>query len=198
MRPLDDEPAGAALRAMDAAEVAERAPELVTVQRSALAASTGAPVRDDRVDIVRRHVQRPRFRAVVAEQNAGGPVAGFAYGYREPRDGWWDSAVRPALRAVGEEALLDDAWCLTELHVRPDRQGSGLGRRLLAAVLEGVAGRRVVCSTEAGANPARGFYAHLGFREVAPVRFGDGEHDDYLVLARALPLGRSCAAPAVR
>lgn len=174
------------LREMDRAEVAARAVDVLAVERAALAVSTGAPVAAERVDIVRRHTERPAFRAVAAEVD--GRLVGFGYGYEEPVGGWWDSAVRPALAAAGTDAFLDGAWCLVELHVLPEHHGTGLGRRLLTTVLAGLPNPRVVASTEVGANPARGFYRRLGFRELAPVRFGDGPHDDFLVIGRELPL----------
>jgi GNAT superfamily N-acetyltransferase len=75
--------------------------------------------------------------------------------------------VRPALEHAGKAYLLEGAFEVVALHVAPARHGEGLGRGLLQALLDGVACPRVLLTTQDGGNPARGFYAHLGFREVA-------------------------------
>ena len=134
-----------------------------------------------------RHAARAGFRAVAA--HAGDELVGFGDGYGETPGSWWDTWVRPALQEAGAEHLLAGAFELVELHVAPAHHGEGLGRRLLTALLDGVPCPRVLLTTQDGANPARGFYAHLGFREVARLTYGADV--PYVVLASDLPLRES-------
>ena len=70
---------------------------------------------------------------------------------------WWYEEVRRGLRGTAAEARgwLRDYFELTELHVRPDAQGSGLGEGLLRSLLDGVQEGRVLLSTpEYGATVA--------------------------------------------
>jgi len=134
-----------------------------------------------------RHAAREGFRAVAA--HAGEELIGFAYGYHEAPGSWWDTWVRPALRDAGTDHLLSGAFELVELHVAPRQHGQGLGRRLLAALLDGVTCPRVLLTTQDGANPARGFYAHLGFDEVARLTYG--ANVPFVVMASNLPLRES-------
>ena len=117
--------------------------------------------------------------------HVGGRLAGFAYGYEEQPDGWWRARVEPALTALGQQSLLDGAFTLVELHVRPDLHGRGIGRVLLHSLLAGLPHRRVLLSTQDGENPARIFYRRQGFVEVTTV---DLDGVPYLVLAAPLPL----------
>ena len=58
------------------------------------------------------------------------------------------------------------------MHVLADRHGEGLGRGLLAAAAE--RGHRGLMLWVMAANPARGFYEHLGGRELARRRVAIG------------------------
>ena len=66
--------------------------------------------------------------------------------------------------------MADDYFELTELHVRPDAQGGGLGEGLLRALLAGTDRGHVLLSTpEHGPRPpgrAWQLYRRLGFRDV--------------------------------
>lgn len=158
--------------------------EAHALQRAALATvveMTGVGSADDE-HYYERHAARDGFRAVGAWE--GGRLVGFGYGYRETLGSWWDGWVRPALEGVGEAHLLERAFELVELHVAPELHGQGIGTLLLEALLENVGAPRVLLSTQAGANPARGFYRARGFREVAELPYGDVP---FLVLARDLP-----------
>jgi GNAT superfamily N-acetyltransferase len=69
-------------------------------------------------------------------------------------------------RLVGLARVLTDGYqvsYLCDLAVEPDIQGSGLGKRLIDAVLERVAGTELVLRDS---NLSTGFYAHLGFEPI--------------------------------
>lgn len=163
--------------------------EADAVKRAALAtvaAVTGVGGDDGGEQHYERHAARDGFRAVGAWD--GGRLVGFGYGYEATPGSWWDGWVRPALEAAGEAHLLEGAFEVVTLHVTPAHHGEGLGARLLDALLGDVACPRVLLTTQDGANPARGFYAHLGFREVA--RLSYGAEVPYVVLTRDLPWRR--------
>ena len=88
--------------------------------------------------------------------------------------------------------MTDDYFELTELHVRPDAQGGGLGEGLLRALLAGTDRRHVLLSTpEHGPRPAGRawrLYRRLGFRDVLRDHLFTGDARPFAVLGRELPL----------
>lgn len=120
------------------------------------------------------------------------PLLGIAYGYRGAPSYWWDNQVREGLHLFGlDRALLSDYFELTELHVRPDQQGRGVGRRLLEALLDGRTEQRVLLSTPEvpfEENRAWGLYRHLGFQDVLRHFIFRGDQRPFAVLGRDLPL----------
>jgi GNAT superfamily N-acetyltransferase len=161
------------------------ADEADALKRAALATvaeATGIDSNDDDEQHYARHAARDGFRAVGAWDDDR--LVGFGYGYLATPGSWWDGWVRPALERAGEAHLLEAAFEVVALHVRPELHGKGLGTRLLDALLDDVDAPHVLLTTQDGANPARGFYTHLGFREVARLTYGADV--PYLVLARDL------------
>lgn len=143
------------------------------------------------------HVRRPGWRAVGWLDQAG-TLMGIAYGYTGGPGQWWHDEVRRGLRgATDRDRWLREYFELTELHVRPDAQGGGLGEGLLRALLEGVAESCVLLSTpEYGARePGRAWrlYRRMGFQDVLREHRFTGDARPFAVLGRPLPL-----APAVR
>ena len=97
------------------------------------------------------HVRRPGWRAV-GWLDPAGPLLGIAYGYTGGPGQWWYEEVRRGLRGA-LTAMTDDYFELTELHVRPDAQGGGLGEGLLRALLAGT-DRAARAAVDPGARPA--------------------------------------------
>jgi len=128
-----------------------------------------------------------------------GPLLGIAYGYTGAPGQWWHEEVRRGLQG-GDTAWTDDYFELTELHVRPDVQGSGLGEGLLRALLSGVRSRHVLLSTlEPGPGPpsrAWRLYRRLGFRDVLRDHLFTGDARPFAVLGRELPLPPPTPRPA--
>jgi GNAT superfamily N-acetyltransferase len=137
------------------------------------------------------HVRRPGWRAVGWIDPAG-PLLGIAYGYTGGPGQWWFEEVRRGLRGRAGVVLPDDYFELTELHVRPDAQGAGLGEGLLRALLDGVRSSHVLLSTpEHGPRPpgrAWRLYRRLGFRDVLRDHLFTGDSRPFAVLGRELPL----------
>ncbi len=145
------------------------------------------------------HVHRPGWRAVGWVED-GGALIGVGYGYTGGPGQWWFEEVRRGLRGASADAQawMQDYFELTELHVRPDAQGSGLGEGLLRALLGGVGQTRVLLSTpEYGPRaPGRAWrlYRRLGFEDVLREHRFNGDSRPFAVLGRDLPL----APPASR
>jgi ribosomal protein S18 acetylase RimI-like enzyme len=139
------------------------------------------------------HARRPGWRAV-GWLDAGGSLLGIAYGYAGGPGQWWFEEVRRGLYNAGLDAQtwLRDYFELTELHVRPDAQGRGLGEGLLRALLAGTTRSRVLLSTpEYGPQPpgrAWQLYRRIGFRDVLREHRFTGDSRPFAVLGRELPL----------
>jgi ribosomal protein S18 acetylase RimI-like enzyme len=131
-----------------------------------------------------------------APAGPSGALVGIAYGYRGAGDQWWHRQVRRGLPDHSPdpqrtEAMLQDYFGLTELHVHPQAQGHGLGESLARALLAPCAERAVLLSTpEAGAerNRAWRLYRRLGFFDVLREFTFQGDHRPFAVLGRQLPL----------
>jgi putative acetyltransferase len=76
-----------------------------------------------------------------------------------------------ALRPLVAEGMGGDVAEVKRLYVRPIARGTGLGRRLVQAVMEGaraIGYRELKLDTLERMAQARALYAELGFRECAP------------------------------
>lgn len=139
------------------------------------------------------HIRRPGWRAT-AWLDPTGELLGIAYGYHGAPGQWWHEEVQRGLgRPPGAAAgWLGDYFELTELHVRPDAQGGGLGEGLLRALLSATDRPRVLLSTpEYGDRPpgrAWRLYRRLGFRDLLRDHRFTGDARPFAVLGRELPL----------
>jgi ribosomal protein S18 acetylase RimI-like enzyme len=91
------------------------------------------------------------------------PLVGFGYGYRGAPGQWWHDIVAGAIGRSGTQRWLHDGFELAELHVLPDHQGHGLGRTLLADVLDRADADHAVLSTPDSESTARLLYRSYGF-----------------------------------
>ena len=132
-----------------------------------------------------------RFRAAI---NNHGRLVGFAYGYSSLPGQWWHDLVR---RAIGKPSAhwLEDAFELSELHVSPASQGSGIGERVLRSLADDLPHRTMVLSTPEGDNRAWRLYRRLGFVDLARHHMFPGDHRPFGVLGAQLPLERSDTDP---
>ncbi|HVK22801.1 MAG TPA: GNAT family N-acetyltransferase [Actinokineospora sp.] len=137
------------------------------------------------------HMLRVGWRCV-ASFDADDRLTGIAYGYRGAPGQWWHEQVR---RGVTEhrgpavaEAWLGDYFELTELHVRPDRQGQGIGEELVRRLLAGADSSKVLLSTPEGPSRAWRLYRRLGFDDVLRHYQFAGDPRPFGVLGRGLPL----------
>lgn len=166
--------------------------------------------------VMEAHAVNPGFRALVVTAPPGSPpgpalsrarrgdkaIVAFGYGFHGDRGQWWHDLVRAALTAAAgartAAAWLDDSFEVAELHVRPDHQKRGIGRRLLYRLTGGLGERTAVLSTMDYESPARRLYRSLGFTDLLTTYQFAGVAESYAVMGAVLPLGGaapSAAAP---
>ena len=88
------------------------------------------------------------------------------------------------------ETYLADYFELTELHVRTDAQGHGLGQALLRRLLDRADGGHVLLSTPEAPTPTRAWvlYRRCGFRDLLRHHRFSSDPRPFAVLGRPLPL----------
>ena len=168
--------------------------------------------------IMERHSQFPSFRAVVVTApptpgtgdgpgpppGSGPPGSGwlpgtgrlpiiaFSYGFHGADGQWWHDLVRSALTRMGGYELaqtwLADSFEVAEVHVHPDYQGRGIGRRMVPALLHPRLERTALLSTQDADSRARRLYRRLGFGDLLTGYRFPGTDPPYAVMGAALPL----------
>lgn len=137
------------------------------------------------------HMLRRGWRCVGAF-SPDDELVGVGYGYLGASGQWWHEQVRNGLLATLPQSQVDtwmnDYFELTELHVRPDAQGSGLGEKILRTLLDGAPGQAVLLSTPEGPTRAWKLYRRLGFVDVLRDYRFTGDPRPFAVLGRALPV----------
>jgi ribosomal protein S18 acetylase RimI-like enzyme len=137
------------------------------------------------------HMLRTDWRCVAA-LDTGERMVGIAYGYRGAPGQWWHEQVRRGIIEQNgpgaADAWLGDYFELTEVHVRPDSQGQGIGAELLRRLLSGVRAANVLLSTPEGPSRAWSLYGSLGFGDVLRHYRFTGDPRPFGVLGRGLPL----------
>lgn len=172
------------LRNLDPAAFVARLPELIAVYMAAMRYPDG--IAAARSTLWQEHSSRQGFGCIIAvdEQNR---IRGLTYGYTGIRGQWWHSEVQRGLRRPDSPWLADYVE-LTELHVRPDSQGAGVGQLLLTALLADRPERAVLLSTPEGTNRAWRLYRRMGFVDVLRDYRFTGDPRPFGVLGRTLPL----------
>jgi ribosomal protein S18 acetylase RimI-like enzyme len=135
----------------------------------------------------RRHTVNDGF-ACRAALTAQGALVGFGYGYTTKPGQWWHDLVRNALRAESAKEWLHDAFELSELHVLPEYQGIGIGRRLLLSLAGGITHSAMLLSTPDQDTRAFRLYRDTGFVDLARNYLFPGDARPFAVLGARLPL----------
>ena len=135
-------------------DLAARADEVLDVYAEAMGVARSAA--RGRRSVLASHLDRAGLRAVAAVD--GPRLVGIAYGYRGAPGQWWHDQVRAAMGPDLAAHWLRDAFEVCELHVRPELHGTGLGRGLLAALLQDTGARTAVLTTPDLETRARRFY----------------------------------------
>ena len=144
-----------------------------------------------------QHTERPGFRAVGAfvEDPDGEILVGFGYGYLVAPGQWWHDQVRAALDRRTAKKWLPGAFEVCELHVHPDPQSRGLGRRLLHALVEGVDAPVALLSTPDADTKAFRLYHADGFVDLARGYHFPGDARPFAILGATLPLRGAGTGP---
>ena len=149
------------------------------------AMGVSASVARGRRPIVTAHLERRGLRTIAAIDDDD-RLVGIAYGYLGAPGQWWHDQVRAALTDGDAARWLDGAFEVCELHVRPELQGQGLGRRLLDALLDGPPAPTAVLTTPDSETRARGFYRAGGWQDLVRHLVFPGDPRAFAVLAKDL------------
>lgn len=133
-----------------------------------------------RRDLMRTHLDRGGFTAVSATRDDD--LLGFGYGYLGGPGQWWHDVVATALGRERGGDWLNGAFELAEIHVAPEHQGGGIGRRLIGLLLEHAPGASVVLSTPDEPTRARALYRSLGFVDLLLDFHFPGSSERYAVM----------------
>ncbi|OBH15041.1 MULTISPECIES: GNAT family N-acetyltransferase [Mycolicibacter] len=151
------------------------------------------------------HTRRRGWQGVAALNGEDGgssaELLGIAYGYCGAPDQWWQQQVVLGLQRRGLprhaiSRLMTSYFELTELHVMPHSQGSGLGEALARRLLARRAEANVLLSTpeiSGEGNRAWRLYRRLGFTDVIRGHHFAGDPRPFAILGRPLPLEQSSA-----
>lgn len=165
--------------AMLVTELRDRLDEAIDVYAAAMGYPHAVAV--TRRGFFAEHATRPGYLAVAAIRRRR--LVGFGYGYTSAPGQWWHEQVAAALRDRPESQIwLRDAFELAELHVFPRAQGRGLGRRMLADLLEATPRRSVLLSTPEGTTRAWALYRSVGFVDVLREHRFPGDERPFAVL----------------
>lgn len=142
-----------------------------------------------RMAIMRNHATYPDFVCLLAEAPQ---IVGFVYGFHGTPGQWWHDVVRRALQdqagpRVSEE-WFGDALEIAEIHVHPDYQGKGLGRRMIHEICAGRPERTAVLSTHDAPTAARHLYRDVGFVDLMTAFVFPGGYENYIIAGTRLPL----------
>ena len=142
--------------------------------------------------IMERHAQNPGFRALAVSSGNPAHIVAFTYGFHGVAGQWWHDVVRAAIVAGSGTAVasgwLDSVMEIAEVHVHPEFQARGIGRRMVPALTAGRSERTAVLSTRDAQTPARKLYFSLGFADLLTDFLFPGGGPPYAVMGAALPL----------
>ena len=142
--------------------------------------------------IMERHAVNPGFRALAATTATGGRIVAFSYAFRGLPGQWWHDVVHAGISAESglksAREWLDDVVEIAEVHVHPDFQARGIGRRMVLALAADRAERTAVLSTRDAPTPARKLYRSLGFADLLIDFVFPGGGPPYAVMGAVLPL----------
>ena len=133
-----------------------------------------------------RHSERDEFRFFGAFADEG-ELVGFVYGHTGAPGQWWYDRVARALDRKARGRWLQPApFEFTELAVRPDFQGTGVGTGLHDRVLEDLPHERALLSALADNVRVVAFYRRRGWETVVDrLRFEPGR-PEFTIMGKTL------------
>lgn len=175
---------------VSAAVIRRRVDEVMAVYETAMAYPTGTGLQ--RAGYAVSHTRLAGYRAVLATESD--VIVGFGYGYHSKPGQWWHDQVRVAVGPEIAARWLVDGFELCELHVLPQYQGYGVGRRVLTDLAALVEQRRMLLSTPEGPTRAWRLYTSLGFVPLARHYHFPGDARPFGILGAQLPLSARAVA----
>lgn len=170
----------------DPRELGRRAEQVLDVYAEAM--DVPRPVAGNRHSILEAHAGRAGLRAIAALTDRD-ELIGIAYGHLGENGQWWHDQVLTAIDKHGGEsarAQWAGAFEVCELHVLPAWQGAGLGRALLAALLDPAPAPVALLTTPEGHIRAREFYRTGGWVDLVRALRFPGDPRSFVVLGRTL------------
>lgn len=167
------------------AEFGRRTDEAMAIYEQAM--NYPAPMGRQRAAVARRHVRNDGFAA----RGAFGPdgqLVGFGYGYTGRPGQWWHDLVRLAIGPELTRAWMSEAFELSELHVLPDWQAHGIGRRLLRELAASIDNPAMLLSTPDADTRASRMYRAMGFEYLRRGYLFPGDSRPFCVMGARLPL----------
>ncbi len=142
--------------------------------------------------IMERHARNAGFRALAVYSGEPAHIVAFTYGFHGEAGQWWHDVVRSAIAASSGPSVasgwLDSVMEVAEVHVHPDFQARGIGRRMVQALTTGRSERTALLSTRDAPTPARKLYYSLGFEDLLTSFLFPGASPPYAVMGAVLPL----------
>lgn len=173
-------------------DLRERLQEAISIYVTAMGYPEGTA--QARTPMWLSHMLRTGWHCIGALDESG-RLVGISYGYFGRKGQWWHDQVYLGLRSnagkPAADAWMSDYFELTELHVLPSAQGTGLGERLLRRLLADVAQdgpQQVLLSTPEGTSRAWRLYRRVGFVDVLRKYLFAGDPRPFAVLGTSLPL----------
>ena len=180
------------IRRLTPPEFSLLAPQLVEIHIEAM--NYNPAIVHSRISSWRRNLTRPGFSAQIATQDDG--IVGVSYGFLGSPDSWWDAELRRGLRLQGgptEEQwdIVRNYYELAEIHVLPQYQGHGLGKKLLEGLLWNAPAGYALLSTPEVPNEDNGafrLYRSAGFFDVLRNHLYPADARPFAILGARLPL----------
>jgi len=162
----------------------------VTIYAAAMAANPDEL--PSRAAIMERHAANPGFRALAVYSGTPSHIIAFTYCFHGQRGQWWHDVVHAGITARANDAIADswlgDVVEIAEVHVHPDYQARGIGRRMVLTLASERTERTAVLSTRDGETPARRLYRSLGFADLLTGFVFPGGGPAYALMGATLPL----------
>ena len=164
--------------------------KFVTIYAAAMGA--GPDELPSREAIMQRHAGNPGFRALAVHSGTPSRIVAFTYCFHGQHGQWWHDVVHAGITARSDvttaNGWLDDVMEVAEVHVHPNYQARGIGRRMVLTLASGRSERTAVLSTRQGETPARRLYQSLGFVDLLTGFLFPGGGPAYAVMGATLPL----------
>ncbi|MFS0862726.1 GNAT family N-acetyltransferase [Fredinandcohnia sp. 179-A 10B2 NHS] len=135
----------------------------------------------------KKHASYDGFKGLVAV-NKNGDVIGFTYGYTSMEGQYYRGLLEKHLSEEETEKWLTDCFELVELAVHPDYRKKGIGKSLIADLLENATNSTSVLTTQKSNINAQSLYKSLGWKEISNSFLPDGK-TLYIIMGKKLMVG---------